>query len=164
MIEDQWLAAQVRVGSEDHVSRALTHKGYDLFAPTYERCRRWSDRIKTHRAPLFPGYIFCRMNGTAQGRLIATPGFIRLVGFGRGPVPIPDQEIEALQRAITSGQPLSPVAYLAAGRRVKIIGGALAGVEGHFLASRPKHRLVVSVHLLQRSVAIELDHCAIEPL
>lgn len=152
-----WIAAQVRAGVEKHVAALLTAKGYELFLPTYERKRRWSDRIKYEQVPLFPGYVFCRITGQEYGPLYSTAGVVRLVGVGRVPAVIPDSEIENLQRAVHSRKPLSPATYLTTGRKVRVSAGPLMGAEGRFIATKGVSQLVVSVHLLQRSVAVEVD-------
>ena len=88
----------------------------------------------------------------------------RLVGAGNQPSPIPDSEIAAIQRVVESGATAIPWPYLAAGQRIRIEFGALAGLEGLVAQVRGSDRLVLSVHLLQRSVCVEIDRSWIRPL
>jgi transcription antitermination factor NusG len=159
-----WFALQVRSRHEATVAEQLSGKGYELFFPSY-RCRKhWSDRIKDVEAPLFPGYLFCRFNPQTRLPILKTPGVIQIVGFNRRPVPVDDGEILAIQRFIAAGIPSQPWPFLQLGDRVRIESGPLRGLEGILIEFKGNHRLVVSVTLLQRSVAAVLDSALVSSL
>jgi transcription antitermination factor NusG len=158
-----WFALQVRSRQEDVVGAFLGANGHEWFLPTY-RCRRqWSDRIKERELPLFSGYLFCRFDLTNRVSVLKTPGLISIVGIGRIPIPIDDAEIAALRRLVSSGMQTQPWPYVAIGQRVRIINGALCGLEGILQSFKGHHRVVVSVTLLQRSVAAEVDSAWLSP-
>jgi transcription antitermination factor NusG len=160
-----WYAIRVRSKFEHVASAVLSGKGYEQFLPLYRSSRQWSDRSKTLDLPLFPGYLFCRFD--AEDRLLpilTTPGVISIVGAGRIPVAIPDREIEAIQTIIASGLLPQPWPHLSVGSRVVIERGPLAGIEGITLDVNKRHRLIISVPLLQRSVAVEIDRQWARPL
>lgn len=153
----EWFALQVRAKHEKLVATHLSGRDYEWFLPLYKRRRLWSDRIKEIDSPLFPGYIFCRFNPQRRLPILTIPGVIQVVGYNRLPVPIKESEIAAIQTLVASKLPNQPWPFLTAGDRVRIAQGALRGVEGILVAFKGSHRLVVSVTLLQRSVAVEVD-------
>ena len=158
-----WFAVQTRVGREGSVASILDAKWYDVFLPLFESHHQWSDRVKTSMAPLFPGYVFCRGASEAIGRIVTTPGVCRIVGFGKTPAVVDDNEIESIRRITASGLPVCPYQYLHAGQRVTIADGPLSGLEGIVLRAGGQHRLVVSVNLLRRAVAVQLDAAWVRP-
>ncbi len=152
-----WFALQVRTRNEAGVAEKLGGQGYDRFLPLYKVRKRWSDRIKEVNAPLFPGYLFCRFNPQDRLPILKTPGVMQIVGFKNGPVAVDESEIRALQTVVAAGAPQQPWPFLTAGARVRIESGPLLGLEGILTEVRNSHRLVLSVTLLQRSVAVEID-------
>lgn len=159
-----WYAIQVAHRAEAVVATALRNKGYPEFLPLYRSRRVWSDRIVELDLPLFPGYVFCRFHPhDRRVPIVTTPGVRRIVSFGGAPIPVDEAEIAAVQAILASGLPAAPCPYLAAGRRVRIRHGALQGVEGIVVESKTRHRFVVSVHLLQRSVSVEIDSAWLAP-
>jgi transcription antitermination factor NusG len=152
-----WFALQVRTRFEVAVANYLEGKGYQWFLPTYKTRKRWSDRVKEVQAPLFPGYIFCRFDPQTRLPILTTPGVIQIVGYNRLPVPIDEAEISAIQTLVASGVSNEPCPFLAVGDRVRIDSGPLRGLEGILLKIRGDNRLILSVSLLQRSVAVEID-------
>jgi transcription antitermination factor NusG len=153
-----WFALHVKPRCEKVISTVLRNKGFEQFLPVYQSRRAWSDRIAKVEIPLFPGYVFCRFD-PEQPRLpiVATPGVISVVGVAGRPEPIPEHELEVIQTILRSGKAALPWPYLEVGHRVRIERGALAGVEGILVEAKKQHRVVVSVTLLQRSVAVEVD-------
>ena len=154
----QWYALQIQSRLGNIASTALRGKGYDEFLPLYRSRRRWSDRVKQIELPLFPGYLFCRFD--PQDRtlpILSTPGVIGIVGAGKTPLPVADHEIEAVRLVIRSGLAAQPWPYLGVGSRIYMEAGPLAGLEGNITNTDKVCRLVVSVALLQRSVAVEID-------
>jgi transcription antitermination factor NusG len=139
------------------VSAHLEGQGFECFLPFYKSQRRWSDREKELDQPLFPGYLFCRFDFQNRRPLVVTPGVIQIVGIGKKPMPVEDREIEAIQLAISSGLPSQPWPYLEVGERVRVNYGSMSGLEGILASFKGVHRVVLSVSMLQRSVALEVD-------
>ena len=158
-----WFAIGTRPRWEKFVTHSLEGKGYEAFLPVYKSRRRWSDRIKELDLPLFAGYLFCRMS-LEEKRLpvLTTPGVRRIMGIGKVPIPVPDGEIDAVRVIVASGLAAQPWPFVRVGDRVRIKSGALDGVEGLLIASKKHHRLVVSVELLQRSVAVDIDQAWVD--
>jgi transcription antitermination factor NusG len=152
-----WFALQTTPRNEKQVERLLTHKGYECCLPLYRQKRRWSDRVIEVELPLFPMYIFCRFNSSAIGKAVATPGVTRIVGFGGRSAEVKIEEIEALQLLSQSSLLREPWAYIPTGTLVQVETGPLTGAQGIFCSGDEKRRLVISVTLLQRSVAVQLD-------
>jgi transcription antitermination factor NusG len=152
-----WFALQVRARHEKNIAKMLRGKGYDPFLPLYKCRRRWSNRYKMLELPLFPGYLFCRFDVHNRLPILKTPGVILVLGVARTPVPIHNAEIDAVRTIVDSGLQSQPWPFLQIGARVKIEHGALSGLDGILLGPRGRHRLIVSVTLLQRSVAVEID-------
>jgi transcription antitermination factor NusG len=153
-----WYAVRVRTKAEALVSSFFAQKGLDSFAPTYELRRKYTDRMKRVQAALFPGYVFCRFNACESLPIRSTPSVQSIVGFGGGPHPISDIEIESLRRAVASGTQLTPTSWLSSGRRVRVRSGPLAGVEGYLITVKNhQHRLVLCADLLQKAAAIEVN-------
>ncbi len=138
-------------------------RGMESFLPLYRSRRRWSDRTRVMDLPLFPGYVFCRFHPELLLPVVTTPGVVQVVGAGKHPCPIADAEIAAIQRMLCSGNEVEPWPYLQAGQKVRILDGPLFGIEGILVEVKNRRRLVVSVHLLQRSVAVEVDRDCIGP-
>jgi transcription antitermination factor NusG len=159
-----WFAVQVRTRWEQSTAKILSGKGYEILLPTYEMERRWGGRNRTVEAPLFPGYVFCRFDVLKRLPILVTPGVISVVSRGRVPVPVEHSEIAAIQTLVASGVQAEPWPYLEAGERVRIEDTALRGVEGLFLSLKGSRRVVVSVSLLQRSVALEIDRALVSPI
>jgi len=160
----EWFAVRVKTTHEKRVAALLDHKGYERFLPLYLDRRRWSDRIKEVELPLFPGYIFCRFEPNARLGILKTPGVYRILGIGNMPAPVDDHEIAAIQLAMSSGLSARPHPYLAVGQRVRVDGGSLSGVEGMVVDVRSRDRLILSISLLQRSIALEIDSAWVTPL
>jgi transcription antitermination factor NusG len=153
-----WYAIRVQSKFENLASATLRGKGYEEFLPLYRSRRRWSDRVKELDLPLFPGYLFCRFD--VHDRLLpilTTPGVISIIGAGRTPVSVDDEEIGAIRAILRSGLAAQPWPFLRVGSKVYVERGPLAGVEGIITNTDKVYRLIVSVSLLQRSVAVEID-------
>lgn len=150
---------------EIRASTALRGKGYEEWLPLYRARRQWSDRAQQVDLPLFPGYLFCRLD--VQGRLLPvlkTPGVIAIVSAGKTPIPVPDDEIAAVQTVLRSGLPAQPGPDLAVGSKVFVQRGPLAGIEGIVVSLRKIYTLAVSIQLLQRTVAVEIERDWVRPI
>jgi transcription antitermination factor NusG len=153
----EWYALQVWSRKEASVYAHLQGLGFDCFLPTYKCQRQWSDRVKEMEQPLFPGYLFCRFEFHRRRPLVMAPGVLQIVGTGKMPLAVADQEIERLQLAVTSDAARQPWPFIEVGERVRVNQGSLSGLEGILINFKGSHRVVLSISLLQRSVAVEVD-------
>ena len=152
-----WYVLQCWARKESLITTQLESQGLECFLPKYKSIRQWSDRKKEVEQPLFPGYIFCRFDYPDRRAAVMTPGVLGVVGCGKMPIPVENREIEAIQLAVASGIPRQPWPYLEVGQRVRIHTGKLVGLEGILVQYKGNHRVVLSVSLLQRAVALEVD-------
>jgi transcription antitermination factor NusG len=153
---DSWFALVTRPRHEKSAAVGLRAKGLEEFLPLQRTRRRWTDRVQAIDLPLFPGYLFCRFGMEEYVQVMQTAGVRAVVGFGGKPAPVAAGEIDALQAVLGSGCGVQPWPYLTAGDRVRLEEGPLAGIEGILLREKSQFRVVVSVALLQRSVAVEI--------
>jgi transcription antitermination factor NusG len=152
-----WYALRIQSKLGNIASATLCGKGYEVYLPLYRSRRRWSDRVKQLDVPLFPGYMFCRFDPRDRLPVLTTAGVISVVGAGKTPIPIDDAEVEAIRSILRSELAAQPWPFLGVGSKVYIERGPLAGLEGMITNSDKVYRLVVSVTLLQRSVAVEIE-------
>ncbi len=158
-----WFALQVRTQHEKGVAQFLSGRSYEWFLPLYKCRKRWSDRVKEVETPLFPGYLFCRFNPMERLPILQTPGVIQIVGYNRHPVPVEESEIQAIQMLVVSGVAKQPWPFLHTGDKVQIESGPLRGMTGILTDFKGKHRLIISITLLQRAVAVEIDSALVTP-
>jgi transcription antitermination factor NusG len=158
----RWYAAYTRHQHEKCVASSVSGKGIEAFLPLYNVRSFWADRVKTIQKPLFPCYLFVRM--ALEGRLavLQTAGVHFLLGTSDGPVPIPDHEIDSIRCAVNGRLLVEPFPFLNAGDWVRVSSGPLAGVEGILVRKARGDRLVLSVEMLQSSVAVEIDGYHVE--
>jgi transcription antitermination factor NusG len=142
----------------------LSGKGYETLLPTYQTKKRWNGKVKQMSAPLFPGYVFCQFDALKRLPILVTPGVISVVGRGRVPFPVHDGEIAAIQTIVASGFQAEPWPYLEVGQRIRIDSQSLNGLEGILIQFKGNNRIVVSVSLLRRSVALEIDRDCVRPV
>ena len=159
-----WYALRTKPRHEAVAAMALGQKGYETLLPLYKSKRTWSDRTKVIDLPLFPGYLFCRFDPQYQLPIVQTPGVISVLSFVRTPAVISENEIASIRTLMGSGMDIEPWPYLGVGQTVRIEDGPLQDVEGIVVQLKKKQRLVVSVSLLQRSVAVEIDRYSITPV
>ncbi len=156
-----WYAVRVRGRSEPLVAESLAAKSVECFLPCWEERRVYSDRVRRMPIAAFPGYLFCRIDLTERVRILSTPGVQYLVGSERTPEAIDDQVVSSLQKAFSRAERASLISYLHAGDLVRILDGPMAGATGILLRSKTQQRLVISVNILQRSVAVEVDGASV---
>jgi len=159
----EWYAVHTNARHEKRVTEYLGGRLVESYLPSYKSVRRWQDRRKEVELPLFPGYVFVRIAYRSRLQVLTTPGVVQIVSFDGKPAPIRDDEIEALRRGTSSTTNLEPHPYLKVGRRVRVRSGPLSGVEGILLRRKDGFRLVLSIELIMRSVAIEVDEADVEP-
>lgn len=162
----QWFAIFTRSRHEKFVARQLTARKMETFLPLSAQLHRWRDRYKKVEAPLFRGYVFARFPRQSPMRLavLKTPGVVRIVGFGQKDAPIPDNQIETLRRLMESKVILNRHCYLRTGQRVRVVSGALAGVEGILTRVKNLERLVIVIEPVQRALALQLSGYEIVPI
>jgi transcription antitermination factor NusG len=162
--DEDWFAVRVRSNHERKVASSLEHRGIESFLPLYRKRCRWSDRMREVDYPLFTGYVFSRFAVERRLPVLQVPGVVSIVGRGREPVPVDAGEMQALRLLVASIQAAEPFPYLRIGDRVRVDRGPLKGLEGQLVASRRGSRFVVSVSLLQRAVAVEIDERWVTPM
>lgn len=160
----QWYAAYTRSRHEKSVADLLRRKEIETFLPVYKTMRRWKNGDHPVELPLFRGYAFVRIALRDRLHVLKVPGVVCLVGFDGSPAPLPEEEIDSLRRALSSGVKAAPHPYLTAGRRARITAGPLAGREGILVRRKGKLSVVLSVDLIQRSVLVHLEADALEPV
>lgn len=161
---EQWFAIEVRFHHEKVVARLLEAKGFSSFSPTYEDDEKVGGKGRAAEKSLFPGYVFGRFNLRYRMPILTTPGVYRIVGYGRTPSPIAPEEISAILGVVKANVPAEPYEFLQTGKRVRIVSGPLAGVEGLLVETRSSCRMILSVSLIQRSIRIEVDRAALRPI
>jgi transcriptional antiterminator NusG len=163
-VDYPWFALRVKSNFEKVVATSLRSRGYAEYLPIYKCRKRLVDRVTEKEMALFPGYLFCRLNIHDRLPVLMTPGVVHIVGAGKEYLPVAEEEVRTVQRVAEAGRVAGPWPFLKAGQRVLIERGPLAGVEGILVDSRGGYRLVVSIALLQRSVAAEVDLDWVRPL
>jgi transcriptional antiterminator NusG len=155
--EERWYAAHTSANHERRVAEQLAARNVEHFLPTYSSVRRWKDRSVKLQLPLFPGYVFVRMALRDRLHTLNVRGVATLVSFCGIPACLPDPEIETLRASLAGGVAAEPHPYLVAGKKVCLLSGPLAGLTGILVRRKSGARFVVSVNLIQRSLAIELN-------
>jgi transcription antitermination factor NusG len=163
-LEERWYAAQTCANHEKRVLEQLSQRTVEAYLPLYASVRRWKDRRVRLDLPLFPGYVFVRLALRDRLQVLQTPRVVRLVGFGGQPTALPDQEIDALRQGLTRDMRVEPHPYLKVGRRVRVTTGPLEGLEGTLVRKKNVSRFVISLDLIMRSVAVEIDVAELEPV
>lgn len=162
--EPHWYAVQTCANHEKRVRQQLDLRVVETYLPVYESVRQWKDRRVRRELPLFPGYLFVRLALCDRLRVLRTPSVVRIVEFGGQAAALPDQEIEILRRGLTHELGIEPYPYLKLGRRVRVRTGPLQGLEGILVRKKNRSRFVISVDLIMRSVAVEIDVTELEPI
>lgn len=160
----KWYALQVRTRWESSTAALLSGKGYETLLPTYRARKHWRGKPKEVSAPLFPGYVFCQFEVQKRLPVLVTPGVISVVSRGKVPVPVDEGEIAAIQTVVSTGFRVEPWPFLESGQKVRIESDPLRGLEGIVLNFKGSQRIVLSVSLLRRSVALEIDRSYVRPI
>jgi transcription antitermination factor NusG len=158
-----WFALTVRPNHEHSATRGLGCQGFETYLPVYRARKRWSDRVRQTDAVLFPGYVFCRFGLREKLRVLQSPGVRSIVGAGKQPAPVEENEISAVRAVLSSGGAVAPWPYLRIGQSVIIEHGPLAPLRGVILRTKNSWRVVVSVDALGSSVSVELDSDLLSP-
>jgi transcription antitermination factor NusG len=164
LVQPLWYAAYTRANHERRVADQLVERGVEHFLPQYESLRKWKDRKVRLQMPLFPGYVFVQLGLQNRLRVLEVPGVAYLVGFGGRPVAVPEGEFEKVRRFLKQGFRAEPHPYLEAGRRVRVRSGPLDGMEGIILRRKKSCRLVISLEVIRRAMAVDVDSRDVEVL
>ena len=160
--ELRWFAVYTSARHEKTVARQLDERSIEKFLPLYRSWHRWKDRRKQVELALFPSYVFVRIEARHKLRVLQVPGVVSLVTFNGQLAALPEQEISALRSALDQGVYAEPCPYLSVGRRVRVAAGPLTGAEGVLIKKKDKCRVVISLDVLMRSVAVEVDGADLE--
>lgn len=160
---ERWYALYTHPRHERVVQQQLRQRDIDCFLPFYNSVRRWKDRRKELQMPLFPGYLFVHVALKQRFQILPLPGVVGFVSFGSRPAELAESEISMLRNGLDYSR-AQPHPYLRVGRRVRVHSGPVAGLEGILIRRKDKLRVVVSVHLIQRSIAVEIDEDSIQPI
>jgi transcription antitermination factor NusG len=152
-----WHAVYTNTRHEKVVARQLEERGIETFLPVYRSCHRWKDRRKLVELALFPSYVFVRISVQEKLRVLQVSGVVHLVSFNGQLAELPEQEINALRNGLKNDVYGEPHPYLRIGKKVRVIQGPMAGTEGILIRKKDKYRVVLSIDVLMRSVAVELD-------
>jgi transcription antitermination factor NusG len=159
---NSWYALYTRHQHEKSVHQVLVGKGFESFLPLYTAAHQWKDRVKRISLPLFPCYVFLRGPLVQWLPILTTPGVHSVVGSGGQPALISGTEIEAIRRVVESPAKAEPHPFLRCGDRVRVAVGPLRGLEGLLLRKKNWCKLLLSVEMLQRSVAVEVEADTVE--
>ena len=159
-----WYVVRTIANHEKRACEQLSARSVENFLPTYDSVRRWKDRRVRLALPLFPGYLFVHLPLSQRVRVLEVPSVAGIVSFHGSPAPVSLEEIESLKRSLCDRSRVRPHPYLTVGRRVRVTNGPLAGLEGVFLRRRGVLRIVVSIHMIERSVAVDVDATDVEPV
>jgi transcription antitermination factor NusG len=157
-----WWALYTRHQHEKTVAEMLSNKGFEVFLPLYESIRRWKDRSKKLSLPLFPCYVFVRGGLNRRLQVVTTPGVHMILFHGENVAMIPGVEIDAIRKAVEGPFRVEPHPFLKCGERVRVTRGSLQGVEGVLVRKKNFYRLVLSVEMMAKSVAVEIDATDVE--
>jgi transcription antitermination factor NusG len=166
-IQTYWYCLHTRSRHEEVVFQRLEEKRIQAFLPRLEVWSRRKDRKKKIQKALFPGYLFVHelLDPYHRLEILKIPGVVRILGNEEGPAPVPDSQIESIQTILNGKSAVTPFPYLKEGQLVRVVYGPLKGSEGFLLKIKEgKEKLIISVDILQRSVAVEIDGASVEPV
>jgi transcription antitermination factor NusG len=154
---NQWYAVYTCSRHEKCVAEQMERRAIECLLPTYRSVRRWKDRRKELALPLFPGYVFVNLSLQDRIKVLEIPGVVQFVSFSGRPAAMPESEMESLRNSLAHNAEMIPHPYLRTGSRVRVRSGPLAGLEGILARRKDSYRLVLSIDLIMRSVAVEVD-------
>jgi transcriptional antiterminator NusG len=162
--EVSWFAVQTKPRHEKKVAADLEEKGITVFLPIVSGVHQWSDRKRNVQLPLFTNYTFVRIGEERNARvpILRTNGVIGFVGMGGRPVPIPDEQIQAVQTILKENVPFTLHPFLNVGRKIRVRGGCLDGIQGVIMALNGDQSLIISVDGIQKSMAIRIAGYGLE--
>lgn len=161
-VQCSWYALYTCARHERRVAEQIERRRFSCYLPLYRSVRRWKDRRKELELALFPGYVFVHMPLSSKVQVLEVPGAVRLVSFNGQPAVLPAEEIETLRNRLSGEARVEPHPYLRVGRKVRVLSGPFRGLEGILVRRKDRSRLVFSIDLIQRSLAIEVDEADLE--
>lgn len=159
-----WYAAYTNARHEKVITQQLQQRQVETFLPLYRSWHRWKDRRKQVELALFPSYVFVKIAAQERLRVLQVPGVVSLVTFNGQLAALPEHEINALRSGLDKDICVEPHPYLRIGRRVRVVAGPMAGTEGILSRKKDKSRVIISIDVLMRSIAVEVDACDLEPI
>jgi transcription antitermination factor NusG len=160
--EPLWHAIYTRYQHEQIVALHLASRGFNVYFPRHAVVRQWRDRTKHLLQPLFPSYVFVQGGLDRQTQMLSAPGVFAIVGWGGRPASIPRAELDRVLRMVQGPLACEPHVFLRDGERIRMREGPLKGIEGILVRKKNVHRLVISLAILGRSAAVEVDLSSIE--
>jgi transcription antitermination factor NusG len=164
LVEARWYATYTRANHERRVADQLAERGVENFLPQFESVRKWKDRRVRLQRPLFPGYVFVQLTLENRLQVLQVPGVVRLVGFNGVPAHLPEEDIRILRSGLSRDPRVAPHPFLSVGRRVRISAGPFVGLEGILCRKKSDLRVIISLELIRRSVAVDVDSADIVAL
>jgi transcription antitermination factor NusG len=161
---EAWYAVYTKFQHEKSAARLLASKNVHVFLPVYRTVHRWKDRNQTVVLPLFPCYVFVRMTLEHKLAVLQTAGVRWLLENTGRACPVPDEEVESIRKVCSQETRIQPHPFLKQGDPVRVRTGALAGMEGILVRTKNQYRVVLTVDLLQKGVAVEVDLWNVEAL
>lgn len=162
--ERAWIAVFTMPQNERSVLKHLTLRQVESFLPTYECVHVWKNRQrKKIIQPLFPSYLFARIQDAQRGTILRSPGVLRIVGNSRGPIPVPNSEIEFL-RSDFCNKRVEPYRDLVIGQKVRVKSGSMQGVEGVLVKKKNSLRFVLTLEMINQHAAVEVAAEELEPV
>lgn len=159
-----WFAVFTVPRHEKRVEIHLHLRGIENFLPLFQKQRHWKDGSKGMlQLPLFSSYLFVRIGLGERVPVLKVPGVISIVGGGTQPLPVPDSYIHFLREGLVLGK-IEPHSFLAAGTKVRIRSGVMAGMEGILLRKKNNFRVVLTLEMIMKSVTVEVEMEDIEPV
>lgn len=163
LLHPQWFVLFVRANQEKTTAHRLANQEIEHFLPCFRSVRQWKDRRVTLEMPLFPGYVFVRLLFSERARMLTLPNIVSLVGPKDSPSVIAEEEIGWIRKGIEHGNAL-PHPHLAVGQQVRIVAGALSGMQGILVRKQNRTRVVISLDSIARGFVVEVDLDSLEPL
>ena len=164
LVQPRWYALHTRSRHEKVARDQLTAKGITNLLPIWRKRSVWKDRVKMIEEPLFRGYMFGYFALQEKLDVLQSVGIVNIVGVNGKAIPVPEEQIQAVKTMVEQRMAYDPHPFLKEGMRVRVKHGVLAGAEGILLTKKHNYRLVISVDLIQQSVAVDIDSAAVEPL
>jgi len=159
-----WYVVYTCPRHEKYVAHQLGERAIGCFLPLYSSLRRWKDRTKRLELPLFPGYLFVQMTTQNRVQILSLPGVVQFVCFHGQPAPVSKGELESLRQGTSGSMDVQPHPFLQAGRKVRVVSGSMAGVEGIYVRRKDQNRVIITISLIQRSVAVEIGEAEVAPI
>lgn len=160
--EAHWVAVYTVARHEKVIARQFEERNIETFLPLYRSVHRWKDRKKEVELALFPSYVFVKISKDRKLQVLQVPGVVNIVSFNGEPAALPEQEINALRNGVDNQLYAEPCQYLRVGKRVRVVRGPMVGAEGILSRKKDRYRVVISVDVLMRSVAVEVDATDLE--